>query len=80
MKALETETLERRHLKADLYMYYTVIAELVDLPVDEFFVFKQTITRNNGVYLYKHSFRYNAERYYSRIDPSRHGILGQPML
>ena len=45
-------------------MYYKIIAELVDLPVDEFFVFKQTITRNNGIHLYKHSFRYNAERYY----------------
>ena len=64
LKTIFTETLEQRRLKADLYMYYKIIVELVDLPVDEFFFFKHTITRNNGAYIYKNSFRYNAERYY----------------
>ena len=58
--------MELRRLKADLCMYYKIIVELIDLPVDEFFCFKQSITRNNGACIYMNSFRLNAERYYFR--------------
>ena len=64
LQMLSAETLELRRLKADLCMYHKIIHEMVDLPVDEFFYFKQGITRNNGACIYKNSFRLNAERYY----------------
>ena len=63
-KTLATDRLEQRGLKADLRMYCKIIIELVDLPVDEFFCFKQSVTRNNGATIYLNSFRFNAERYY----------------
>ena len=66
LKTLGTESLEQRQLKPDLCMYFKIIVELVDLPVDEFFSFKQGITRNNGACIYKNSFRLNSERFYFR--------------
>src|SRR5579872_7559421 len=48
LNILRIESLEQRRLKADLYMYYKIIAGLVDLPIDEFFLFRGGITRNNG--------------------------------
>ena len=57
LRLLETESLEQRRLKSDLCMYYKIIFELVDLPVDDFFVIRNGITRNNGVSIYKNSFR-----------------------
>lgn len=64
LQMLGAESLELRRLKADLCMYYKIIAKLVDLPAQEFFLFKQGITRNNGACVYKNSFRFNAERYF----------------
>ena len=64
LKLLGTESLEKRRLKSDLCMYYKIIYELVDLPVDDFFCFRTGITRNNGLCLNMNSFRSNAERYY----------------
>ena len=55
---MDAESLEQRRLKTDLYMYYKIISELVDLPVDEFFCFKQRVTRNNGASIYQNSFRF----------------------
>ena len=37
---------------------------MVDLPIDEFFFIRNGVTRNNGAFIYKGSFRFNAERYY----------------
>jgi len=45
-------------------MYYKIIFQLVDLPVDDFFCFRDGITRNNGLCIYENKFRSNAERYY----------------
>ena len=64
LKHLKTESLEQRRLKSDLCMYYKVIFELNDLPVDDFFCFRNGITRNNGLCIYRNKFRSNAERYY----------------
>src|SRR5579872_255220 len=64
LKSLCTESLEQRRLKADLCMYYKIIAGLVDLPMDEFFVLKKGVTRNNGSSIYVNVFHVNAERYY----------------
>jgi hypothetical protein len=64
LKSLGSESLEQRRIKSDLCMYYKVIAELVDLPIDEFFVFKKGVTRNNGSSIYMNLFHVNAERYY----------------
>ena len=64
LQILGAESLELRRLKADLCMYYKIIVGMVDLPVDEFFFFKQGVTRNNGACIYKNSFKLNAERYY----------------
>jgi len=66
LNILGTESLEQRRLKADLCMYYKIIAGLVDLPIDEFFLFRGGITRNNGASIYPSSFHFNAERYYFR--------------
>ena len=64
LKTLGTESPELRRLKSDLCLYYKIIVELIDLPVDEFFRFKQGVTRNNGACICINSFRLNAERYY----------------
>ena len=64
LKSLDTESLEQRRIKADLCMYYKLVVGLVDLPIDEFFVFKSGITRNNGACIYVNLFHYNAERYH----------------
>jgi len=64
LQLLEAETLEQRRLKSDMCMYYKIIHELVDLPIDEFFFIRNGVTRNNGAFIYKGSFRFNAERYY----------------
>src|SRR5438132_201271 len=61
---LGTESLEKRRLTHDLCMYYKIIFELIDLPIDDFFCFRTGITRNNGLCIYQNSFRSNAERYY----------------
>ena len=47
LKSLGTESLETRRLKYDLCMYYKIITGLVDLPIDEFFIFQNGVTRNN---------------------------------
>src|ERR1700730_11599743 len=39
LKLLNTESLEQRRLKSNLCMYYKIIFELVDLPIDEFLLF-----------------------------------------
>ena len=64
LKLLGAESLERRRIKNDLCMYYKIIFGFVDLPVENFFCFRNGITRNNGVCIYKGSFRSNAERYH----------------
>ena len=64
LEVLKAETLEQRRLKSDLSMYYKIIHEMVDLPVEEFFSIRNGVTRNNGASLYKNKFRSNAERYY----------------
>lgn len=64
LKSLGTESLEKRRLKADLCMYYKITAELVDMPVEEFFIFRHGITRNNGACIHMNTFSSNAERYY----------------
>jgi hypothetical protein len=66
LKLLGTESLEQRRLKSDLCMYYKIMFQLVDLPVDNFFVIRNGITRNNGLCIYKSSFRLNSERYFFR--------------
>ena len=68
LTSLGAESLEQRRIKSDLCMYYKVIAGLVDLPIDEFFVFKKGVTRNNGANIYMNSFHVNAEKYYLKID------------
>ena len=64
LRLLGTESLEQRRLKSDLCMYYKIIFQLVDLPVDDFFTIRNGITRNNGVCLYRDSFSLNVERYF----------------
>ena len=64
LELLGTESLEKRRLKSDLCMYYKIIFEFVDLPVEDFFCFRTGITRNNGLCIYMNPFRSNAERYY----------------
>ena len=64
LRSLGTESLEQRRIKSDLCMYYKVIAGLVDLPIDEFFVFKKDVTRNNCSSINMNLFHVNAERYY----------------
>ena len=64
LKLLETETLEQRRLKSDMFMYYKIIDEMIDLPLEDFFCIRNGVTRNNGACIYKGSFRSNAERYY----------------
>ena len=64
LKYLAIESLELWRLKADLYMYYKIITGLVDLPIEEFFVFKKGVTRNNGASIYINKYHANAERYY----------------
>ena len=64
LKTLGAESMEQRRLKSDLCMYFKIVSELVDLPVDEFFLFKHGVTRNNGASIYMNTFRINAERYY----------------
>src|SRR5438552_1410015 len=64
LKLLKAETLEQRRLKSDLVMYYKIILEIVDLPVEDFFCIRNGITRNNGARIYKGSVSSNAERYY----------------
>jgi len=66
LKVLDIESLEKRRLKSDLSMYYKIIFQMVDLPVEAFFCFRNGITRNNGLCIYSKSFRSNAERYYFR--------------
>ena len=64
LKTLGTESLELRRLKSDLCMYFKIVTELVDLPIDEFFTFKNGVTRNNGASICINTFHVNAERYY----------------
>jgi hypothetical protein len=64
LQQLKAESLELRRIKIDLCMYYKIIFEFVDLPLDDFFCIRNGITRNNGMCIYKGSFNSNAERYY----------------
>ena len=64
LKILGAESLELRRFKSDLYMYYKIVFEMIDLPIDEFFSFRHGITRNNGFCMHQNIFRSNAERYY----------------
>lgn len=64
LKVLGTVSLERRRLVDDLCMYYKIFTELTDLLVDEFFILKQGVTRNNGASIYLKPFRFNSERYH----------------
>lgn len=64
LKLLGAESLELRRIKIDLLMYFKIIFEYIDLPAEELFCIRNGITRNNGMKLYKGSFRKNAERYY----------------
>ena len=64
LKELKAEPLEKRRLKCDMLMYYKIIHGLIDLPVEDFFSFRNGVTRNNGACIYRGPFQSNAERYY----------------
>ena len=61
---LKQDSLELRRLKSDLYMYFKIINNLVDLSVDNFFTFRSGVTRGNGLSLFKRRFSSNSERYF----------------
>ena len=64
LQCLGAESLELRRIKIDLCMYYKIIFGFVDLPAEDLFCIRNGITRNNGVCIYKGSFKSNAERYF----------------
>ena len=79
LKYLAIESLEMRRLKADLCMYYKIITGLVDLPMDEFFVFKKGVTRNHGASIYINKYHAKPKGTISKIDTLMLGIRYLPV-
>ena len=66
LKCLNAESLEIRRIKFDLSMYYRILFDLIDVPLDNLFQMCNGRTRNNGLTLYKDKLNHNLERYIFR--------------